>query len=243
MLHYFVLVIALFASQHTLADSEPAQKIKTAITDNLNNLSANIPIDRIETTPVSGLSAVILTNGQTLYMSNDGQYIIEGHLLKIENNQIINVTLAAQAERAAEQLKNVKKEDMIIFSPKSEVKATIYAFTDVDCGYCRRLHKEMSALNEKGIEVRYLAFPRSGKAGSAYKKMVSAWCSDNPNEALSKLKNNQRITPATCDNPVEDQRSLGIELGITGTPAIFFENGQRLSGYRPAEDIAEMLGI
>ena len=136
---------------------------------------------------------------------------------------------------------------MIIFSPKGETKGIAYAFTDVDCGYCRKLHREVPAMNELGIEVRYLAFPRGGRKSSVFAKMANAWCATDRQQALADLKAGKTISVPisgdqnACNKMIEDQYQLGLQLGINGTPAMVLKNGLIIPGYRPAADIARII--
>ena len=80
-------------------------------------------------------------------------------------------------------------------------------FTDVTCFYCQKLHKEVPELNKRGVEVRYLAYPRAGCGFSeVIKQLASAWCADNPQETLTKLKNKKSVQQKNVcpDNPVAE---------------------------------------
>ena len=129
---------------------------------------------------------------------------------------------------------------MIVFSPK-EVKHTISVFTDIDCGYCRKLHNEMHKYNELGIKVRYLAYPRSGPGTPSFIKAENVWCADDRQQALTDAKNGKEVKSKACDNPVKQEFLIGTQVGVTGTPAIFLENGQLLPGYFPAERLIKIL--
>jgi len=98
-------------------------------------------------------------------------------------------------------------------------------------------------LNRLGIAVRYLAYPRAGIDSNSYDKIVSAWCADDPQKAITLAKLGQEIDHATCDNPVAAQYELGNEIGVTGTPALVYEDGTMVPGYVPAEKLAAQLGI
>jgi thiol:disulfide interchange protein DsbC len=132
---------------------------------------------------------------------------------------------------------------MLKFKPKGETRAVVSVFTDVDCGYCRKLHLEMADMNALGIEVRYLAFPRAGVGSPTYDKIVSAWCADDRNQALTDLKLGKDIPNRACPNPVAKQYELGHDIGVTGTPAIVLEDGRLLPGYMPAAELAGLLGL
>ena len=184
-------------------------------------------------------------NGQILYMSSDTDYFFTGDLLKFEDNAITNLsTISETADRIA-LMSELKPAEMIVFSPLDplEIKAHITVFTDIDCGFCRKLHQEVSELNAMGVEVRYMGFPRAGIGSASYNKYVSAWCAADQQDSLTKLKNNKSIETKTCENPIEAQYALGQKMGVTATPAILFSDGTVILGYRKAKDLALRLGL
>jgi thiol:disulfide interchange protein DsbC len=132
---------------------------------------------------------------------------------------------------------------MVIFPATGTRKAVINVFTDVDCGFCQKLHQEVPELNRMGVEVRYLAYPRAGVGSPSYAKIVSAWCSQDRNLAITRLKAGESIPDATCENPVADQFELGQSIGVTGTPAIVLEDGTMVPGYQPAAQLAAIAGV
>jgi thiol:disulfide interchange protein DsbC len=129
---------------------------------------------------------------------------------------------------------------MVVFSPKEPAKAHITVFTDTDCGYCQKLHSEVPELNRRGIEVRYVAFPRQGIGSHGYNSLVSVWCSKDRKAAMNKAKSREELPAATCDNPVAKQFELGQLIGVNGTPAIVLGNGQMIPGYQPAPQLAKL---
>lgn len=135
----------------------------------------------------------------------------------------------------------VPLEEMIIFKAPMQ-KYVINIFTDIDCGYCRKLHSEIDQYMAEGITVRYLFFPRAGKDSESYKKAVSVWCADDKNAALTAAKTSTTPPPEkTCKNPVEKQMALGDELGVRGTPMMISPKGYVYPGYMPAKKLAEAL--
>ena len=196
---------------------------------------------------IPGLIEVGFDGGRAVYASSDGEYIIDGTLFKLTSKGVVNI----REQRMEAKMKPVRQEaisrmdveDMVVFSPKGEVKATVYAFTDVDCGYCRKLHSEMADYNKMGIEVRYLAFPRAGLGSNSYDKMVSIWCASDRQSAMTASKAGRPIDMKSCDNPVADQYSLGNRVGVRGTPALMTVDGELMPGYVPAVRLAAVLGI
>ncbi len=206
-----------------------------------------LEIQSIEIGPVSGLFSVTLQDGSVLHAFEDGTYFIYGDMYKIQGNDLVNQTETDRILRRRNLMHSLDESNMIVFSPPvDEVKASITVFTDVDCTYCRMFHQEVSEMNKMGIAVRYLAFPRSGidePHSSGYKKMVSAWCADNPRLALTNAKANQQIADKTCINPIDFQFTLGKQMGINATPTILFDDGRISTGFMTAAQLSNSLEL
>ena len=212
----------------------------------LANLSSVVPDGKAKVVAESVIPGMVLVeygNGQLLYGSADGRHLLLGDLLEFGADGLVNRTEERRALRRKHRLDEVDSGDMVIFSPKGEVKTSVVVFTDVDCGYCRKLHQEMDEINALGIEVRYLAFPRAGPGSRSFEKTVSAWCADEPRKAITELKRGNSVPDRTCPNPVTAQYELGVDLGVTGTPALVTEAGKLLPGYMPAAQLADALGL
>ncbi|XOV90091.1 MAG: DsbC family protein [Pseudomonadota bacterium] len=203
-----------------------------------------LPVQTITQSAIPGMFEVRLDGGQSLFVTEDGKHFLTGDLYEASDDGFINLSEESRSEHRREALAALDVKDMVVFSPPSDkVKATVSVFTDIDCGFCRKLHQEVPALNRMGIAVRYLAFPRSGPDTPSYDKIVSAWCADNPQEALTLAKLGQDIEPKTCKNRVAAQYELGNELGVTGTPSLIYEDGTLVPGYLPADQLARRLGV
>ncbi|HQQ63655.1 MAG TPA: DsbC family protein [Pseudomonadales bacterium] len=220
-------------------DPQQADVLRSA----LQRARPGLPVGEIRNSPVSGLYEVEAGKDNVL-MTQDGKYLVSGTVYRLEDNRLVNLTEERLKPVRASRLAAVKKEDMIVFSPKGPVKAYVDVFTDVDCGFCRKLHKEVPALNAMGIEVRYLAFPRAGVPSPSADKLATAWCADNRQDMLTRMKNGDPMPIKVCEkNPVAAEFRLGNELGVNGTPAIFKPDGTLLPGYMPAAELAASLGV
>ena len=209
--------------------------------DIANGLSRFIPdveIDSIQKTPVEGLYQVMI-GPDVIYMTRDGAYVFKGDLLDIKNRK--NITEDVRASAREKLLADLDKNDYIEFAAKDPQDA-IYVFTDIDCGYCRKLHKDVPELNARGVSVRYLAFPRAGIHSATAREMGYVWCAKDRQSALTAAKNNEAIEPKECNAPIAEQYELGQRLGVRGTPAIYLENGKSLPGYMPPDKIISLLG-
>ena len=129
---------------------------------------------------------------------------------------------------------------MIIYEPK-KTEHTLTVFTDIDCGYCRKLHQQIAEYNALGIRIRYMAFPRAGIDSESYNKTVDVWCAKDRKQALTDAKNGKEVTSESCNSPIQAQYELGRRLGVTGTPALFLESGEMLPGYVPPKRLKEIL--
>ncbi|MDP5056690.1 MAG: thioredoxin fold domain-containing protein [Marinomonas hwangdonensis] len=207
----------------------------------LSAIKAALPqydIKHSEFHQASGLYVVNLKDGPTLHVTKDGQFFVAGDLYRVDGTDLINETEKAKFAK----IESLSESQMIVYKASNE-QAHITVFTDVDCGYCQLLHREVPALNDAGVTVRYLAYPRAGVGSLVYNKMVSVWCSDDPQEWLTQVKLGVEIAQNTCVNPVADQYKLGNEMGVRGTPSIVFDDGTFLPGYLPAPELIKRLGL
>jgi len=228
----------------TSQKSEVSEKTVAAISKKFSDARNDLKVIDVATTDVEGVYQVHFDGRGSVYAVGEGDYFFVGDLFQIDDKRIVNVTEQAANGPRADLIASISQDDMIVFSPKGEAKASVVVFTDVDCGYCRKLHKEVPRLNEMGIEVKYLAYPRAGIGSNSYKKIASAWCSVDRQDAMNKLKAGEEIATNVCDtNPVADQFNIGIRAGLNGTPAIILESGELIPGYMPADKLAQTLGI
>jgi thiol:disulfide interchange protein DsbC len=190
-----------------------------------------------------GLYEVESNNGDTIYTTKDGGYLLTGDLLQITESGIANVSERNRADQRKKQMAAFGNKGLISFPADGEEKAEIAVFTDIDCPYCRKMHDEVPELNRYGITVHYYGFPRSGPNTSSFNKYVSVWCNEDQRGAMDDAKAGKRIEGASCDNPVREQYNLGGQVGVTGTPAIVLEDGNMVRGYVPAKQLAEGLGL
>ncbi len=188
--------------------------------------------------PIDGIYEIRFQGG-ILYATHDGRYVFGGPLLDLETKQ--NLTENFQREQRAEILAAAAENTMIIFEPKGPAKFTITTFTDIDCGYCRKMHEEIKAITDAGIRVRYMLFPRSGIGSDSHRKAVAVWCADDRNDAITYAKAGHDPGHETCSNPVEAHMKLARKLGLRGTPFTLTEEGHPINGYVPSHKLVQQL--
>ena len=198
-------------------------------------LKAVIPAadpDTIDASAVEGLNEVSY-GAEVYYVTGDGRYLLTGAMIDLETRA--NLTENKQAEGRLRLLNAVEEQDMIVFTPAADkVKHTITVFTDIDCGYCRKMHAEIEELQDLGIAVRYVFFPRAGLGSKSYKKAISVWCADDQQQAMTDAKAGNAIEEKTCEHPVDQHMELVRKFGLSGTPATVLASGQVIPGYVPA---------
>jgi len=207
------------------------------IVDTLKAINAAADIQRIGETPISGLKEVIV-DGTVIYFSEDGRYLVQGQILDVKDHR--NLTDIAKAALRKDLLSVADLSNAIRFAPEKPLY-DVWVFTDVDCGYCRKLHEEIASYNAAGVAVNYLAFPRSGLGTEGYTKAVNIWCSDDRPARLTEAKAGKAIPTAECKDSVGEMFALGQKLGVSGTPAIFTADGTQLGGYLPADAMVQRL--
>ncbi len=230
-----VLPCALMALIPFAQAAEPAAD--AAARNALHVLVPQAKIDVIEAAPMPGYRQVIV-GGQLVYVSDDGKYLLQGSVLDTKTKR--DVTAARLAVKNKDMVDAVPLSKRIVFAPaKPKYKVTV--FTDIDCGYCRKLHSQIADYNKLGIEVDYLFFPRSGIGSPSYDKAVSVWCAKDRNAAFTAAKSGVDPKPLKCDNPVAEQFTLGTQVGVDGTPTIFAQDGTKIGGYLAPDQLLARL--
>ncbi|WP_428035498.1 thioredoxin fold domain-containing protein [Amphritea sp.] len=240
---FFTIVAMALLSFNATADESKEAAIRSA----LSMLNSQVPIVAVADAQFPGLYEVTLASGEKLYVNETGSHFIVGEVYKVQTDgRLVNLTEEGKKAGRIEQLATVNPQDMIIFPAKGETKAHMTVFTDTDCFYCRKLHKEMAQINARGIEVRYLAFPRAGAGSKTEQVMESIWCADKTDQQslFTQAKSGVTIPTLSCENsPVMSQYELGQKMGVTGTPALVLQDGTLVPGYMPADQLAKMLGV
>lgn len=181
----------------------------------------------VSETPIEGLLQVQI-NGEIVYATDDGKYLLEGRVIDLDTRD--DLTEQSKSKIRKEILDHVDASKQITFAPTDPVY-DLTVFTDIDCGYCRKLHSQIAEYNNEGIAIHYMAFPRAGIGSESYDKAVSVWCAKDQQSALTSAKAGNDPEPLHCDNPVAGQYQLGLELGVSGTPALLTSSGMLIPGY------------
>lgn len=208
-----------------------------AIRQRLSESLGGIQPEDLRPSPIPGLYEV--SKGAAIgYVSVDGKYLIEGDLLDLKTET--NLTELRRNDWRQTRVAEIPEDKMIIFAPK-EYDHTVTVFTDVDCGYCRKLHSQIDSYLKEGIRIRYVFYPLRGEQSASYSKAENVWCSKDRQEALTQAKQGKKVEAESCQTPINEHLMAGMELGIRGTPGIITEAGEMLPGYMPPKTLLEAL--
>ncbi|EWH08872.1 disulfide bond isomerase, DsbC/G-like protein [Catenovulum agarivorans DS-2] len=229
----FLTAIAVVACTSNIAHAveKTYPEIDTAVA------KLGLQVQDIVDVPLEGMKGVLTDKG-LFYVSEDGTMLLHGTLFNLKEG-MRNESEAILSKVRISQLGKFKG-DLIEYKAKNE-KYAINVFTDITCGYCRKLHQQIEEYNDLGITVRYLAFPRGGVASQSYRDMVSVWCAKDPAQAMNDAKLKGQVAAKSCSNPVVDHYNFGAQIGVSGTPAIILEDGTLVPGYRPPQDMLQVL--
>jgi thiol:disulfide interchange protein DsbC len=221
-------ILLLVVSLAAIADDD-----YSIVEKQIRSLAPNAGSIAISETPIDGILQVQI-NGDIIYTSADGKYMFQGRIIDLDTRE--DLTEATKAGLRKERMGDIDPSRQITFSPE-EPMYDLTVFTDIDCGYCRKLHAQVAEYNKQGIAIHYMSFPRAGIGSRSYEKAVAVWCADDQQAAMTAAKLGGEPDPEQCENPVAEQYQLGIDLGVTGTPALLTPNGQLIPGYVPPEQL------
>lgn len=224
----------------TAAQAESPQE---RIRERLQESFPDMPVDSIRETEREGLYSV-QGGGNLIYATADGRYLLTGQMLRLGDDGVANLTERMLIRQRRETVAALDSSETIRFGPEEgRVKADLYVFTDTTCGYCRKLHRDMEALNDLGIRVNYLAYPRGGPGSRGAQQLNAVWCSEDRRSAMTRAKQGKSVSSEQCDSPVRSHFRMGRAFGVSGTPALVTESGRMIRGYKPPGALARELGL
>lgn len=215
-----------------------AQEDKTTEIENkIREMAPGIESIAISDSPIDGLLQVQVQN-EIYYASSDARFLFLGRIIDLDTR--VNITDQAKSGLRKGILSNVDVAEQISFSPV-DPEFDLLVFTDIDCGYCRKLHSQIDEYMAEGIAIHYAAFPRAGLASHSYEKFVSVWCADDQQAALTLAKSGEEPEVRQCENPIKAQYELGNAVGVSGTPSLLTKDGTMIPGYMPPAQLKQRL--
>ena len=177
------------------------------------------------------------------YLTEDGRYLFMGSLIDLKQGQ--NLTQIDKRKTVKSEISRVAINDKAVFPATGEEKAILNVFTDTSCPYCKKLHEEVPKLQDAGISVHYIPYPRGGSRGPGYQKLKQVWCAKDKAATLTIGKGLESgdLPTGDCDDSklVDQGHVLGNKVGVTGTPALFKSSGEMITGYVPYIELIPMV--
>ena len=209
----------------------------------LKNMSAKTPFFY---TAVPGVIWGATLEGVPFLLSDDAQYITDGEISIIENGQFTGLDTTFEKLKNQSVFATLDDKQLINYPATTTEKAVIYVATDVNCPYCRLLHKQMSSLNKKGVTVKTIGYPIYEESPE---QMRGIWCQgsdEGRRKALDKamLQGKMTAAPASCKvNHVTANREKAAGLAVMATPAIYREDGVLFQASFESPEFLEFLGV
>lgn len=235
MIRKWTLCLAPFAFA-TFASAQDGELTREELAATLPGVQAG----DIHDSPLPGMYEIVV-GANVAYISRDGAYLIQGDVLDLQERR--NLTERRREQARADILAGADPESMIVFSPGPDnVRHTVTVFTDIDCGFCRQLHREMDRINALGVAVRYLSYPRAGPETESWLKADKVWCAGDRQAAFTQAIIENTVPEQSCDaTPVSSHFQLGRQVSVLGTPTILTGDGVQLGGYLAPEELIDKL--
>lgn len=224
---WFVLFLFAFLASAQAGESEIRQSLQSRFS-NVGKL------EHIVKTPYAGLYEVVI-NDQLLYTDAQGQYLFDGSVIDVKSRR--DLTEERRRHLFAIEFDKLPL-DLAVKKVKGNGKRKLAYFTDPNCGFCKRLEKELSKIDDVTLYLfLYPIFQGSEEI------VRNVYCAKDPVKAWDDLMANG-IAPAgaSCRVPTDKVLALGRKLKVNGTPNLIFGDGMQVPGYLPAEELEKRLG-
>lgn len=232
----FAVAMLLMFSAMTMAQADDG--VPSEVKRILDRIIPEFQPDDIRPAAIDGFFEVSY-GADIFYVSSDGRYLLRGDLMDLETQS--NLTEARRGTFRSNLMDSLASDEMVIFAPANGTRHVVYVFTDIDCSFCRQFHREINTYTARGIEVRYLAYPRSGPDTPSYYKITTVWCAEDQLDAMTRAKAGENLPRQDCENPVRKQMEIADRVGVRGTPTFVLADGTLLPGYVPADRLADYL--
>lgn len=181
-------------------------------------------VESVTKTPYLGLYEVY-ASGQILYTDENVTAVFAGNLLDTKSMQ--NVTAERMKKLSAVKISDLPL-DKAVKMVKGDGSRVLVTFEDPNCGYCKRIAKDLNEL--KNVTIYTFIYPILSPDSADKARKV--WCSTDRPKAWRDLMVDGKTPTAKgeCDTPIQDVLQLGRKYSVTGTPTLIFSNGERVPG-------------
>lgn len=219
-----------------LSISSVAAASEASVKQAMQKKYPGVPVESVARTPIPGIYEVFV-NGGIVYVDENVEYLIMyGRLIDVGRRTDLT-------EERLRVLTAVKFDqlplDLAFRKVQGNGKRRIAYFSDPNCPFCKKIEPELAKL--ENVTIYIFLYPVLGQ--DSYEKSKAVWCSKDRVKVWDEmmLNGNPPKTTGTCDTPIEKILALGRKLGITGTPTLYFADGQRVTGAIPGDQIKKLV--
>jgi thiol:disulfide interchange protein DsbC len=205
------------------AAQQDAERIKA----DLRKKFPEAQIDAVRKSGYGGLYEVV-GGGDIFYTDEKVTFLVLGSIVDARSRE--NVTEARMRKLSALNFDSLPLDNAVkIVRGKGTRRIAI--FEDPNCGYCKRFERELVKVDD--LTVYVFLYPILSPDSA--KKSKAIWCAPDRSKAWLDLmlKDAAPEGEGTCETPIDKVVAFGREKRITGTPTIFFEDGERVPGAMP----------
>jgi thiol:disulfide interchange protein DsbC len=224
--------VAALALAGIFAQAAFAQEalIRKNIAERLPNLPK---IDEVTKTAIPGLYEVRMGT-DLIYTDEHGDYIIEGSL--VDTKSRVNLTEARVDKLTAIDFAALPLKDAVVWKQGTGARKLV-VFADPNCGYCKQFEKNLQQV--KDVTVYTFLYPILG--GDSPEKSRNIWCAKNSGAVWRDWMVNGTLPTKSmgeCDTSALARNvAMGKKYRVNGTPSLVFENGKRIPGALPPDQV------
>ncbi len=211
---------------------------EASVRKNLDTFFGTQAVESVKKTPYGGLYEVVLKSGELIYTDATVSYLVDGQLIDAKTKR--NITQARLNQLQKIDFATLPL-DQAIKQVKGNGKRVVASFEDPNCGYCKRLAKDLQGL--KDATVYTFLYPILSPDST--EKSRNIWCSKDKAAAWNDWMTGNKTpaaAPAGCDTTAIDKNvALGQKLRVSGTPTIFTADGNRLPGAVPLAQLEQAM--
>jgi len=192
-------------------------------------------IEHIVKTPYAGLYEVVIDD-ELLYTDENGEYLFQGSVIDTKSRR----DLSEERRRVLFAIDfNKLPLDLAVKKVKGNGKRKVAIFTDPNCGFCRKLEKELSRVSD--VTVYFFMYPIFPGSDEIVRNVL---CSKNPIKTWDDWMLSEIVpAKANCKTQTDKVMALGKKLHVTGTPNLIFANGTQAPGFIPAAELERNLNL
>ncbi|MEJ3960249.1 DsbC family protein [Brachymonas sp. G13] len=234
---------ATLASAAAPAAAIPASASADAMAALQQTLEQRIPqlsghILEVSPSPMPGLYEVLASGNNLFYTDAQGDFLLNGSMLETRTQNDLTAERIDQLNAIA--FDQLPTQDAFV-TKRGDGSRQLAVFSDPNCPFCHRLEESLAKIDN--ITIHTYLLPILGD--NSVQRAGQVWCATDRVKTWEDWmlrKAEPAAAAASCDTgALERNVAFAQHHGITGTPALIFANGKRVSGAIPTEEIEKLL--